>query len=747
MQQTVRFTKHPLSHALQLIAGRTKVALPMLVLCVQATQVMAEPIISDRENIINEQVTANTLPTIKVAAEKEQSTSYTTKKIAIGKTTQSLKETPQSVSVVTRQQLDDQNISTIDNAMKYVTGLTVVRYDAAGNYNDFNARGYGSDTYQMDGTTLRTDSNGTYLDLSVFDRIEVLRGASGMFSGAGEPGVSINLVRKRALADFALTGKVSAGSWDNYRGEADITGKLTQDGALRGRLVTAAQDYDTFMNGIDGNKKLVYGTLEYDIKDNTTLSLGATYQDINTVLSRGLPYGPDKQLLNLSRKTSFVQDWNKQDLTNKEFFAELEHHLNNDGLIKATVRKSIRDNHAKYSDPSLPDAKGDMSEFSALAFKRQDKDFSAYLFFNTPFLFAGQTHNFLIGADYLKGNSKTNYSSWGTPLIGTINIHHDNQHQFAEPDFDYDTNVSKEKIENYGIYSQLRIKPLERLTLVGGGRVSWWKSISTPLRDNGVDSSDPAATHDAKAEFTPYAAVLFDLNPNVSVYSSYSEIFKPQNNFTYDPVTGGKGKQLDPRTGTQIEAGLKASFFDERLNLSSAIYQLEDKNRAIADLSAPEGLGYSVAAGKARSRGFEIEASGQITDNWQITTGYAYTKSKYLTDPDLQGQPVNTFTPKHNFNLWTTYKLPATVVEGVNVGFGLRAVSSYYDGTGNERVQQNGYTLASASLGYQINPRYKFAINVDNLFDKKYYEKVNYWIRQNMYGSPRSVTASLSFKY
>lgn len=679
------------------------------------------------------------LPKITLTASKKNSTAYTAKKVAIGKTPQSVKETPQSVSVVTRQRLDDQNISTIQDAMKYVTGITVVRYDAAGTYSDFNARGYGSDTYQMDGTTLRTDSNGTYLDLAVFDRIEVLRGAAGMFSGAGEPGVSINMVRKRALADFSLSGKVSAGSWNNYRGEADITGKLSQDGALRGRLVTAVQDYDTFMNGIDGNKKLVYGTLEFDIQNNTTLSVGATYQDINTVLSRGLPISADAKLLNVSRKTSFVQDWNRQDLTTKEVFAELEHRLDNDGLIKATVRQSIRDNDAKYSDPSLPDANGDMSEFSALAFKRQDKDFSADVFLNTPFQFGGQTHNFLIGADYLKGNAKTNYSSWGTPLTGTINIHHDNQHQFAEPDFDYNTNVWKDEIENYGIYTQLRVKPLERLTLIGGGRLSWWESVTNTTRSDGENVNSPGEPYDAKAEFTPYAAVLFDVSQDVSLYTSYSEIFKPQSEKT------ASLEQIGPRTGSQIEAGVKAAVLDDRLNLSSAIYQIEDKNRAIADLSGPEGA--AIAGGKARSRGFEVEASGNMTDNWQITAGYAFTRTKYVKDPAQLGKSVNTFTPKHNFNLWTTYKLPARLVDGLSVGLGVRAVSRYYDEYEGSRVQQGGYALAAASLGYEINPRYKFALNVDNLFDKKYYEKVNYWIRQNMYGSPRSVTASLSFKY
>lgn len=760
MQHHTQFIRHPLASALRLAMLGAKMVFPVLLIAGQATQAMAETAVPSTETNLEEQeskhLTENqkkpvkdesALPTITVTANKDNKQSYTAKQINIGKTTQSLRETPQSVSVVTRERLDDQNTDTIENALKYVTGITVVRYDAAGTYSDFNARGYGSDTYQMDGTTLRTDSNGTYLDLSIFDRIEVLRGASGMFSGAGEPGVSINLLRKRALADFAVSGKISAGSWDNYRGEADVTGKLSQDGTLRGRLVTVVQDYDTFMNGIDGNKKLAYGTLEYDIQENTTLSVGATYQDINTVLSRGLPIGADGKLLNVSRKTSFVQDWNKQDLTNKEFFAELEHHLENDGLIKATVRQSIRDNHAKYSDPSLPDANGTMSAFKALGFKREDKDFSADVFFNSPFQLAGQTHNFLIGADYLKSNAKTNYSPYGIPLVGSINIYHDNQHQFAEPYFDYDANVSKEAVENYGIYSQLRVKPFERLTLVGGGRVSWWKSVSTTLRDGGVDSTNPSATYDAKAEFTPYAAVLFDLSPHVSLYSSYSEIFKPQNSFNYDPVIKGKGKQLDPRTGTQIEAGLKAAFLNERLNLSSAIYQLEDENRAVDDLAAPQGGGYSVASGKARSRGFEVEVSGNISDNWQITTGYAFNQTKYLKDPSMTGQAFNTFTPKHNFNLWTTYKLPATLAEGLDVGLGVRAVSSYYDGSGAERAEQSGYALASASFGYEINPNYKFAINVDNLFDKKYYEKVNYWIRQNMYGSPRSVVASLRIKY
>jgi outer membrane receptor for ferric coprogen and ferric-rhodotorulic acid len=731
MTARYRLIRHPLSDQLHRIMFGFPIATAVLLLgnvSAHAETIESKVVDIKSEDNNTKPSSESTLPTITVQASKENKASYTAKKINIGKTTQSLKETPQSVSVVTRERLDDQNISTIEEAMKYVTGITVQRFDSAGTYSVFNARGYGSDTYQIDGTTLRTDTNGSYLDLAVFDRIEVLRGAAGMFSGAGEPGVSVNMLRKRALADFAVEGKLSAGSWNNYRGDVDVTGQLTQDGTVRGRVVAALNDFDTYMNGIDGDKKLIYGTLEFDLADRTTLSVGATYQDVNTVLSRGLPTWADGKLLDISRKTTFVQDWNDQNLKTTEFFAELEHHLENEGLIKATVRQRTRNNDAQYSDPSVPAANGTMPTFTASAFKREDKDTSADVFFNTPFQFAGQTHNFLIGADYLKGDSDTDYSPYSVPLVGSINIYTDNQNAFPEPYFAYGTNVSKNQLENYGIYNQFRIKPFDRLTLVGGGRLSWWKSTNKFTN----------ISYDEKANFTPYAAVLFDVASDVSLYTSYSEIFKPQNNKIFG------GKQIDPRTGNQIEAGIKAELLDGKLNLSSAIFQLEDENRAISD---PDHETFSMPSGKARSRGFEVEAGGQITDSWSITTGYAFTRTELLKDPKNAGTTLSTFTPKHNFNLWTTYKLPASLVEGLEVGAGVRAVSSFYSQSGAVRIQQGGYALVSASVGYDINPNYKVALNLENLLDRKYYEKVSGQSRQNFFGSPRSAMLSLRMKY
>ncbi len=739
MQSEISFGLKPLVRGLRLAVLSAGVVTPAFIaLSVHAetaTQVSAPTAKTktQEESRTDQPQGESVLDTVKVTATKEKPSPYAAKKISIGKSKQTLRETPQSVSVMTRQRLDDQNITSLEDAMKNVTGVTVQRFDAAGTYSVFNARGYGSDTYQIDGVTLRTDTNGSYLDLAVFDRIEVQRGAAGMFSGAGEPGVSFNMLRKRALAPFKVEALLSGGSWNNYRADVDVTGKLTESGNVRGRLVAAGQDYDTYMKNIDGDKKLIYGTLEFDLSDRSTLSVGGTYQDINTVLSRGLPTWADGRLIDLPVSTSLVLDWPKQNLKTTEIFAELEHHLDNDGLFKVSVRQRERGNKASYVDIAVPKPNGLMSPLTASAFDRTDKDTSVDMFFNTPFQFAGQTHNFLVGADYLKGKSDTNYAPYSIP-VGKANIFAFDSSSIPEPVFNLNTNVSKTELESYGVYSQVRIKLIDMLTLIGGGRLSWWRSVSSNPLTNAVTSD-----YDARAEFTPYAGVVLDLNSEVSLYSSYSEIFKPQNNKTFT------NEQIEPRVGNQVEVGIKGEFLAGRLNTSAAIFQIQDENRAISD---PNHEGFSLASGKARSRGFETEASGQLTPNWKLSAGYAYTSTEYLQGSGAQsGQTFSTFTPKHNLNFWTHYQLPESIVRGLEVGGGVRAVSDFYSQSGAIRVAADGYTIASLQLAYQLDRHYKLSLNVDNLFDKKYYEKVSGTSRQNFYGAPRSAMLTLRAKF
>ncbi|MBL8268649.1 TonB-dependent siderophore receptor, partial [Steroidobacter sp.] len=235
------------------------------------------------------------LSKIKVEADESkdpstEGTGYAARATTLGKDARSLRELPHSVTILTREQLTDQNITTIEAALKNVTGVTIQRYDATGTYTQFMARGYAADTYQLDGLTLQTDTNGIYFDLAAYDRVEVQRGATGLFSGAGEPGVTVNMARKRAWSTRKLDGGLTVGSWNDRRLDLDFNSPLNSDGTVRARVVGVAQNFDTFMDGIDANKKrLLYGTLETDISDRSTISLGVTWQNVDTTLSRGLP--------------------------------------------------------------------------------------------------------------------------------------------------------------------------------------------------------------------------------------------------------------------------------------------------------------------------------------------------------------------------------------------------------------------------------------------------------------------------
>jgi iron complex outermembrane receptor protein/outer membrane receptor for ferric coprogen and ferric-rhodotorulic acid len=673
------------------------------------------------------------LPAVKVKATKELdastegSGSYAPRAVSIGKGQRTLRELPHSVTVITRDQLTDQNISTIEAALKHVTGVTVQRFDATGSYTQFIARGYAADAYLLDGLAVQTDANGIYLDLYAYDRVEVQRGAASLFSGAGEPGVTVNMARKRALATTQGDAAISVGSWNDRRLQADVTGALNAAGTLRARVAAVVQNHDTFMDGIDGNtKRMFYGTLEADLTERTTLSVGATWQKVKTVLSRGLPTWADGRLIDMPRSTMPVQAWNRQVLDSTSAFAELEHRGADDSLFKFALRHVKRGNAAAYLDPSIPAADGTMSALSASAFDREDTDDTADAYYAMPFAVGGAKHHLLVGADYRRARAGTHYAGY-LPVPGSLNLFHFDPHAIPEPAFDLDTSVSDTRITSYGIYSQVRIKPWQAWTLIGGGRVGAYES-------SGV-SYGTATNFADKGKFTPYAAVIHDLAPALSVYGSYNEIFKPQNART------ANGEQIEPRTGRQLELGLKGDARDGRFAWTAALYRLIDSNRAVGDDANP---GFSLATGKARAQGVEIDARGELGPGWSVSGGYAYTDTTYLSStPAQQGTPVSTITPKHNANLWVRHTLTGGPLPGLVIGAGVRGVSRFYNGSGAQKVTGAGYTLFNLHLACPITEHLDLALNVDNLFDKVYWEKVSSPSRQNFFGEPRRLTLAL----
>lgn len=654
---------------------------------------------------------------------------YISSSTVLGKTGLSLRSIPQSISVLTRQRLDDQNISSLPEALKYATGVTVFRFDGGGNFNRFYARGYVADSFLLDGLKVRADANMVDLDLAIFDQIEVLRGPAGLFQGPGEPGVTFSLVRKRASARPQLQTLLGTGSWNAFRGELDATGALSSSGRLRGRAVTLYEDRQSYLHGVDNKKKLIYGTAEYDLTDRSTLSVGATYQDVNAVLDQGLPAFPDGRLLDLPRSTAIIADWNLQDMQTAEAFAELESRFGNGSFLKISARRHERDMHyrAARSNDSVA-ADGSFPLQFAENFKEQ-ADTSMDVFLSMPFTLAGKSHSWLIGADLRKGDTTQKVAN-APGILANIDSY---SQDIPEPTFNINRRIFTDTDE-YGFYTRLTLRPVERLSATLGGRMSWWKSKSS----NVTAVTTTRSAYDAEGEFTPYAGLVFDLNSKLSLYASYTDIFTAQNLRTV------AGEQLKARTGTQYETGLKGEFLDGRLNAHAAVFRLTDENRAVSD---PANVFFYLPIGKARSEGAETEISGNLSAGWSIGAGYAYNTTKYLkADGDQQGQSFSTWTPKHSVNIWTHYVLSGGPLSGLEFGAGARSVSRFYTLDDDVRFNADGYTVVSAQLGYTFAERHKVALNVENLLDEKYYEKVG-GTGVNFYGAPRSIMLTVRSRF
>ena len=671
-----------------------------------------------------------------VRATSEGTGSYTTEAVTIGKGLQRLKDIPQSVSVVTRQQLDDQNLNSLGDAMRNVTGVTVETLSSGGGMSGFISRGYSLDKLQVDGLSTPAGAGNLSpgFDLAIYDRIEVLRGPAGIYQGTGEPGGSINLVRKRPLQDFAFSAQASVGSWDYYRAVADLSTPFDSEGKVRGRFIAAYEDRGSFVDRVESQRPTLYGIVEADLTSRTTVAAGITHQRMRATPAFGLPAYADGGLLDVRRSTNLSADWNRIEEETTELFADLDHRLDSGGRLKASV--FYRDTDTPVRDFTWPNravtpATGD-TNLVAWSYRNHWKTTGADVNFNQPFQAFGREHSLLLGADYSYTHKNFTY---GGGTIFPTNIYRPVTNM-PKPDMEQ-VNGNDGRVSEFGLYTRANLQLADPLKLVVGARLAWWKNDA---RSNNVYFGDFSQNVDRiDARTSPYAGLIFDLTPQWSAYVSYTDIFQPQT------ATTAQGATLQPRTGRQVETGVRGELLDGRLNTHAALFQIVDRNRAMTD---PDNPLYSIAAGKVRSQGFETEISGSPLPGWEIIAGYAYTNTKYLEAPAAtKGQAYSQITPRHAINLWTRYHFSQPELQGFSVGAGVRFNSGFYQQTGNVRWDQGSYTTVSAQVGYRYNKHFDGTLTVDNLFDRVYYEKLGGASRQNYYGQPRSVMLTVRYQY
>jgi len=694
-------------------------------------------------------VTATTL-----GASTEGTGSYTTGTASIGgKTQKTLRETPQSVSVMTKQRMEDQNLSSLTQVLDQTTGITVVGGNDS--KNEIYSRGFVIRSIQTDGGApmLRNETYDTLPDMTAYDHVEVLRGSDGLYGGTGDPGGSINLVRKRALPYNQLKISQSAGSWDNYRTEIDLTGPLAFDGALRGRVAMSYEDKKYFYDNADSEKHVVFGTLEADLTPDTLLTVGGTYEwrDMDGYWDRGLVRYKDGKEIGASRSTSLAADWSSNNYKRTEYFAKVEHAFNDNWKINSSYTKTKFD-----STQDIGEVKASVNQVTnSTTFSRfirgytNEQDlFDANV--SGKFEAFGLQHELLFGADYSEvARTYSDNSDLTTP--SAINVPFDittgnagNMPKPAKPGIYYynpDWNQRKS-----GAYTTFKAQLAEPLHLTLGARYSDYRdNVRTVVPSFNMDTRVKESN---RGEITPFGALVLDVTQDWSLYTSYAEIFQPQT--AYKSLSG---QPLDPIEGETYEFGTKGELFGGRLNISSALYYTKRENEAIST-----GTGYYVATGQVISKGIDTEISGELAPGWQAIVGYTLNLNKQRAgnNANLDGGRVSSQTPKHLFKFFTTYQLPGEF-DRWKVGLGATIQSdSSKSGFVQHRLpngglstaeaysfDQAGYAVWNSLVEYKIDDHWTAQVNANNIFDKTYYQTVDSSDGGNWYGAPRNYMLTL----
>ncbi|MCO7507588.1 MULTISPECIES: TonB-dependent siderophore receptor [unclassified Pseudomonas] len=692
---------------------------------------------------------ATTISGLGLGSTTEHSGSYTTGAMQTAtKLPLSLRETPQSVTVITRQRMDDQGMRSLDDVVQATPGL---RLSAARPANsEFFARGFPITNLMFDGlpTTYNADWVAT-ADLAPYDRVEVVRGATGMMQGAGNPSAAINMVRKRPTQAFQASVTGSAGSWDNYRSELDVSGPLNDSASVRGRIVGAYNDKGSYQDYAGRERGVFYGISEFDLTDSTTLTVGASEQnDNNNINWGGLPVNPDGSHMGFSRSKTFGYSWSHQDVENKTVFVELDQRFDNDWRLHLGASKNWSE--FKMMGGVL-ERNNDATYRQRIFNQNRDFDQSTYDVYATgPFTLLGREHELVVGAS--KRQLKTE-ATGGTVFVDVPDINRFNPGGLARPNVP-DIYSIDDKVDQEGLYLTSRWNLADPLKVILGARLDWYDA--TAIYDQINDQYYTSGKTKVVRNVTRYAGVIYDLDDNHSVYASYTDIFQPQTE------KDGQGKGIEPITGENYEVGIKGEYFGGALNASASLFQIDQLNRAaeVADASLckviPVGsYGCYEAAGKVRSQGIEFEINGALTPNWQVGAGYTFAQAKYEKDADKakEGRLFDTDLPRHMFKASTTYQLQGDLKQW-RVGANLYSQSATFNkGSnvfGNYHVEQEAYALVGLMAGYQVNKHLDTQLNINNVFDKKYYQGIasnSTWSPYDVFGDPRNlmVTAKYSF--
>jgi len=681
------------------------------------------------------------------------------------------RQTPQSVTSITRQQMDDRDIHTIEQALDTTPGVSTSKSEVGGR-TDFRARGYSISNWKVDGLQFQGGSDfsggGNALNMDLYERIDIVRGANGLLGGTGDPSATVNLIRKAPTRTFGGSAYATYGSWDKRRLGADLNLPLSEDGRLRSRFVMTQQDANSFRDNQSERSRAALANFEFDLDDATTLGAGYQYE-YNKVVGGGwganIPiWYRDGSTTNLPRSTNLVPSWSFGEYTTRTAFGSLEHRFDNDWALDLKVAQSTAEvlNHrglAKVNSAGRGsyggywDQDGSGAVLNGLHSSSDTTQQSAQIDLSGPFQLFGRTHQAMVGyndsrtvawsPEYtctMLGADRITAPSVGCQFRANNGLPVTDWHNGVDSDYDMVASRtgrhSKTTTRLQGMYAATRLSITDPLSVIVGVRTTDYSATTNNV--SGVRSNQQNS-----GIVTPYLGAVYDLNDTYSLYASYTDIFNPQ---TAETESGTK---VEPIRGKSYETGIKGEWLDGRLNASAAYFRTKQQNKAVLDdgLTTPTGGDAYKAGTGQETDGIDLEIAGALTPNWNLYAGYTYLHFRRV---DSDGRS----DPSHLFKASTTYRLSGpldrlTLGAGVKAQSNIRAISSPAGqpvngvSAGATDVNWSGYAIWNAMAKYQVTDDTSVSLNVDNLFDKHYYTQYGFYAGA-IYGDPRNVSVTVS---
>lgn len=637
----------------------------------------------------------------------------------------SIMETPQMVTTISRLQLDDFALTGIDDVLEYAPGVTVEQIETDRTY--FTARGFDVVNFQYDGvgTPFVAGLNHGQQDTAIYERVEVVKGAAGLITGLANPSATINFVRKRPTEEFQASAGLTVGQWSHSRLDGDVSGSFSP--AVRGRVVVALDQGNSYLDRHEDETQLFYGVLDFDMTDTTKLTVGHSYDNSHStgVLWGALPLTyTDGSQTNYDVSTNNAPDWTFADNVQQQTFVELEQKIGDNWSFHAHLVRSQGEYDSElFYTWGVPAADTEIGLSGyASAYNSDEEQTNVELFFTGDVQLFERDHQLVVGYSHSSTEqtqgSYYNYAQ-GYPVLGA-DWAEGNTPSMAFPDHNPLTDAGDLDITQKAFYVAALINPHDDVSILAGVR-------NNDLEQKGITYGGDAAA-DA-SELVPYFGATWEVIEDLVLYTSYSEVFKQQTWVDVDY------KPLGATLGSSSELGIKKSFNDERATLSFAFFESEQENFGEFVVRDENNIAIYEAVA-LESSGFELEFVGEVTEGLHIAAGYTD-----LSVEDKDGKEARPFIPKKQLTLSATYQLP------VLANLRISGVLKHQDDitTPDELAAQDAYITLNLAAHYQVTPDLGVSLNIANATDKKYLNSL-YW-DQAYYAAPRNVSASARWHF